>query len=239
MSSDESGDPKPPGDDAGKRPEPGEGRWPSTERLPYDAGRPPDELELALAEHRPHTFAAAALFSLGLVAGLAMAAAGIDLLALLGLENVEDLLPEDATLTVWFIFWNNTRVYFLLLVGTLSLGLLTVFLLGFNGVVIGWVVGLVAGEVGVGRVLVLLVPHGIFELPAFWLAGGIALRLVHLAANRVRGARDQLLTRPEAARVVALVVLGWALVGIAAVVEVYVTPAIAETIYGDLNPSVG
>lgn len=206
------------------------------------ATHPPDrpwDLRLAWAEHRDHVLGATALFAVGLFAGLAMAAAGIDLLELLGLENLEDLLPADAELTVGFIFFNNSRVYVLLIVGALSLGLLTVLLLGFNGLAIGWVVGLVAGQIGVGRVLALLVPHGIFELPAFWIAGGIGLRLVHLAANRIRGVREQLLTRPEATRILLLAVVGWILVGIAAVVEVYVTPAVAEAIYGDLNPAVG
>lgn len=191
----------------------------------------PYDLRLAWEETRSHVLAATALFAVGLLGGLAMAAAGIDLLALLGLENVDELLPEDAVLTVEFIFLNNSRVYFIMLLGVITLGLATVVALAFNGIVIGWVVGLVAGEVGVGPVLALLAPHGIFELPAFWLAGGIALRLVHLLANYIRGERETVITRAGLGRAFLLVVLGWVLIAISAVVEVHVTPAIADAIY--------
>lgn len=199
----------------------------------------PLDLRLAWAEYRLHVAAATVLFVIGLFGGLAMAATGVDLLALLGYQDVEGLLPENFEPTVWFIFWNNTRVYVVLLLGALTLGLLPAVVLGFNGVVVGWVAGIATGNVGAGPVLALLVPHGIFELPALWLAAGISLRLVHLAVDDVWGERDHFLTRAAWKRTLLLVVVGWLLIGLASLIEVYVTPAIAEAIYGDVGSPVG
>jgi len=198
----------------------------------------PWDLRLAWAEYRGHVGAATALFAVSLLGGLAMAAAGVDLLELLGIQNLEELLPEDFELTAWFVFANNARVYLLLVLGAVSLGLGTVFVLAFNGVLVGWVVGIAAPQIGVGPVLALLVPHGIFELPAFWLAGGVGLRLVHLAVNYLRGRRDHFLSRPEWRRTGLLVLVGLVLVAVASVVEVYVTPAVAEAIYGTTEVSI-
>lgn len=231
--------PKRPARDAdGEEPTPERPRDPAREGS-YDLGRLRADLGLAWAEHRGHVLAATALFAVGLAAGLAMAAAGVDLLALLGLENLEDLLPADAELTVEFIFRNNSRVYAIVLGGALTLGLATVLALGVNGLVIGWVAGWIAGDVGVLPVLVLLVPHGIFELPAFWIAGGIAFRLVHCGVAALLDRRDRFLTRGEAWRTLLLAAVGWVLVGVAAVVEVHVTPAIAEAILGTTGAGAG
>lgn len=187
---------------------------------------------IALDEHRSAFLVSTALFVVGLLAGLGMAAAGIDLLELLGLDDLSDALPEDAELTVKFLFRNNSRVLLMLVAGALTLGLLTAFLLGYNGLLVGWVVGWTAGDVGIGLLLALLVPHGVLELPAFWLGGAVALRFVHVVANYLRGARDHVLTRAEAGRTLLLVLLAWLLIGLAAVIEVHVTPAIAEAIFG-------
>lgn len=213
--------------DAAKRPGTGEAVADPPAGSPWD-------LRLAWAEYRGHVAAATALFAVSLLTGLAMAVSGVDFLELLGIQSFEEILPEDFEFTAWNVFRNNARVYAILVVGAISAGLVTAFVLAFNGVLIGWVAGFAAAQVGAGPILALLAPHGVFELPAFWLGGGVGLRLVHLAVNYLRGARDHFLTRAEWWRTALLVGVGLAMVAVAAVIEVYVTPAIAEAIYGDI-----
>lgn len=194
----------------------------------------PYDLRLAWAEHRPHVLFATAIFALGAVAGIALALADVDLLAQIGLENPEELF-EGVEFTATSIFVNNTTAFLLMVVGAVSLGLLTVLSLLFNGLLVGWLGALVAGEVGVDYVLVLLAPHGILELPALFVAAGVGFRLVHLGANYLRGTRDRYLSSVELRRTLTLLFVAWIALAVAAVIEVYVTPAIAEAIFGGVE----
>lgn len=190
-----------------------------------------DQLRIALAEHRWHVGAATGLFGLGVLGGVGLHLAGVNLLEVLGLSSPEELLPEDVELTTWFIFRNNARVLLLLVGGALTLGLLTVLGLVFNGVVIGWVVAVAAGEAGLGLTLALLVPHGVLELPAFWIAAGVAFRLLTRPVSYLLGRYDHVYTRAEAGRAALLVVVALLAVLLAAAIEVHVTPAIAEALF--------
>lgn len=69
----------------------------------------------------------------------------------------------------------NGTVLLLLLFGSVTFSVLTFLNLFFNGILFGHAIGeLIVNGVAIGRILRLTVPHIVFELPAFWLAGGIA-----------------------------------------------------------------
>jgi uncharacterized membrane protein SpoIIM required for sporulation len=70
----------------------------------------------------------------------------------------------------------------------------------------------------------------VLELPAFWLVGAVALRVVHRLVRYLRGLDDAALTRREAVEAGALVVAAAVLVVVAAWVEVAVTPAVADAV---------
>lgn len=190
------------------------------------------QLRIAAAEHRWHVGAATGLFAAGVGGGVALHLAGVDLLEQLGISSPEELLPEDVELTTWFVFQNNARVLLLLVAGALTLGVLTALVLVFNGVLIGWVVAVAAGEAGVGLTLALLLPHGVIELPAFWIAAGVAFRLLARPVNYLRGTYEHVYTRAEAGRAALLVVVAIGMMLVAAAIEVHVTPAIADALFG-------
>ena len=74
------------------------------------------------------------------------------------------------------IFTNNARVALIAFAGGLSAGVLTVFSLLFNGLILGLVAGL-AVEAGAGESLWRLVaPHGVLELSLIVVAGAAGLR---------------------------------------------------------------
>lgn len=221
-----------------ERPGAGDGPHGEWDDPPPDHGSPLD-LALAWREHRRHVGAAAGVFAAGLVLGVLLYAAGVDLLAALGIESLEDIVPEDFQFTAVDVFLNNARVYGIVLLGAITLGLGSAGVLAFNGVLVGWVVGDAAAGIGIGPVLALLLPHGIFELPALWIAGGVAFRLVHLLANYLRGARDRLLSRAELGRLGLLLLTGIALLAVAAVIEVHVTEALADAVFDLPGESAG
>lgn len=77
---------------------------------------------------------------------------------------------------IWFIFQNNvTSAFFAMLLGAF-IGIVPVFNAITNGSLLGYVYSLASSQGGYG-VILYIVPHGIFELPAVFIALGMGIRL--------------------------------------------------------------
>ncbi len=187
-------------------------------------------LALSWQEHRRYVWFATGLFAVGILVGIGFVFGNVDLLGALGVDNLQDVFPEE--FTTWTILLNNTQAFLIMIVGAITFGVVTFIGAFFNGVLIGFVAVPAVAESGIAATLVLLLPHGIFELPALFIAGGIGFRLVHLGVNRLRRTRKQFVTRGEARRIGVLAMAGWGLLVIAAIIEVNITPVIYETLFG-------
>lgn len=179
---------------------------------------------------RPYVWATVGLFVVGIVLGIGLIVADIALFELLGLGELGEALPDE--LTVGTILVNNTQAFLMLIIGAITFGILTVWGVVFNGVVVGYVATPVAAEDGIAEVLVLLAPHGVLELPAVFVAAAVGLRLVHIGINRLRGQRDQLFKRYELQGLIGIIGVAWIVLAVAAVIEVYLTPALFELLFG-------
>lgn len=200
-------------------------------------------LDDAWAEHRRYVWFATGLFAFGIAVGAALYAGGVDLtelfLELLEEEFGEEELPGDGELadeghlelTATFFITNNTPPFLAAILGALTLGFLTVVIMVFNGVLVGNIVAVAGTEMGFGVVLALLAPHGIFELPALFIAAGVGFRFLHRAGQRIAGTRAALFTRSYLQRTAALVVLAWLILVLAAFVEAYVTFLVADALF--------
>lgn len=111
---------------------------------------------------------------------------------------------------------------------------MTVVILLFNGVIVGYVVLPAAEEAGIDFVIVAIVPHGILELPAFFVASAVAFRLVHRFVLRISDRRDRLLDPGELRRIGLLIVVAWVVLAIAAAVEAHLTLWLIETLFPEL-----
>lgn len=123
------------------------------------------------------------------------------------------------------ILKNNMRVYLILIVaGTLTFGLVSLFVLVSNGVIVGAVAALSAKHTSVGKTLLLLLPHGVVEISAF-LIGAVAsaLFLENLILEKKK--ED---TKIVFKRFCVLSLLGAILVVVAAFIEAYVTSSFAR-----------
>ena len=122
------------------------------------------------------------------------------------------------------IMWNNIQVTFLCFAGGIALGLLTTYVLVFNGVLLGAVAGL-ATSGGNGRDVVrLIVAHGVLELSCIAVSGAAGLRLgwaLIEPGTRTRG--DALVEEARATVQIALGTAPWLIV--AGLVEGFVTGA--------------
>jgi stage II sporulation protein M len=177
------------------------------------------------------------------------------------LKEIKELLDEKQSsyYTAWFIFQNNTKAAFMMIgLGTILffLPMITLFV---NGLAIGYLLKVAAlnGMSPVDMLIFGILPHGVLELPAILVAGGIGIFLgvrlwtwifrfiLHLIRSDHRDAEESsarsyweergkpiLFKRIKAVAFLAL----WLAVTllVAAVVEGFITPGLIEK-YIDLN----
>lgn len=179
------------------------------------------------------------LFVAGIVAGVLGATVRPEQHAQFLREATERLRPAldalragDSNRAIGMILWNNLRIA-LLVMGT---GALVVFLfmpvvsIGANGYLLGALA--IISQQGLDRLLLSVVPHGIFEVPALIIAGawglkmGLAWLLPSAAGRRAEVWRAAVF---EATWIVPLVTV---LLIVAAFVEVLVTGPIVRAMAG-------
>lgn len=140
------------------------------------------------------------------------------------------MMPEQITVTT--IAVNNLVALGVNALGFLTVGLASVLMLLLNGLVVGLVVALGASETSTLLMFALLAPHGVVELPAFWLVSGVVFRVYHRLARYVVGQDEQFLDRQELFEVSVLLGVAVLMILVAAVIEVHVTPVVAEALTG-------
>ncbi|OEF97896.1 stage II sporulation protein M [Desulfuribacillus alkaliarsenatis] len=137
----------------------------------------------------------------------------------------------------WVIFWNNLRAAIMFIAIGSLFGIVPIMGLAINGVLIGVVLSLV-GEAGVSPILLSIVgllPHGILEIPAILIAGGMGIKLGFVWLKPLPN-----LTRWESYKHVwgevgKLAVLLFVLLLVAAFVEGFVTPLLIHLFIGDVG----
>jgi uncharacterized membrane protein SpoIIM required for sporulation len=180
-------------------------------------------------------------FGWHLVAALAVffgtAFAGYAVFGALPVEELADVVPGDGPLagvefTFPSIMFNNLRALLLMGLGAVTGGLLTLFGLFVNGLLVGAVVGLVIQETSWTFVLAALLPHGVIELSAFFMAASIGLRVPHRIARYLMAYDEKPITRTEAVELAVLSVIMIVMIVVAAAIEVYITPDVIEWVGG-------
>lgn len=131
---------------------------------------------------------------------------------------------EDRPASSAFIMSNNIRIAILAFGAGISFGIVTVYLLIFNGVFIGGVLGM-AYHYGMGdELLAFIVGHGVIELSIIFIAGGAGLQLGWALLNPgLYSRRDALVL--AARRALALAVLAIPFLIIAGLIEGFVSPS--------------
>ena len=135
----------------------------------------------------PYTLAATAIFAVGAIAGSLVTLANPDFMReFLGpamvqtiekhemwTHSVVSMKPQASSM----IMTNNLSVSFMAFAAGITAGIGTLYLLFFNGVMLG-VIGVACGMNQMSIPLWSFVaPHGVLELPAIFIAGGAGLRV--------------------------------------------------------------
>ena len=176
--------------------------------------------------YKKWVFIAIFLFGIGLVFGLATPTSDINLLFedVVALEEIGNTLVPFEFLTVIFILANNASA--LLLSFTLSpiFLLMPILALTFNGWFLAFISTIVIQEESLGFVLSGLLPHGVFELPAFILGEAAALSFGAMVVLALFKKEKRNLLLPNLKQNLRYLMLALALLVPAAIIEIYITP---------------
>lgn len=165
---------------------------------------------------------------LGAVTVVSDPAVGEELMALFAEQVAGQILSDSPAILAWNLFLNNLSTCLLLFLGGASFGVVTLLILSVNGLLIGAVTELVREQQGLAFIAAALVPHGIFEIPAFLIAGGLGLLLGQELLAEWRGGGDAAARAANLSRLFLRIVVP--LLAVAAVVEAFITPAILSMI---------
>ncbi|WP_081452198.1 stage II sporulation protein M [Thermococcus barophilus] len=130
-----------------------------------------------------------------------------------------------------YIFLNNLKVVLLLSFGgVLTFGGLTFLNLIFNGVNVGvmFYAYLNLGELKTFFLLIL--PHGIFEIPAIIIAGAAGFKIPYELLRFALGKKEEIISEEDAKEFFKLFLISMILIFIAALIESTITAKIAESL---------
>lgn len=168
------------------------------------------------------------LFAASVTAGVALTLgnpeAGQQLLDLFREAILGEVLDSSAPVLAATLFFNNLQACIVMFLGGASFGILTAFVIITNGVVIGSIVELVRQQQGWLYIAAALLPHGIFEIPAFIISGTLGFLLARSLWNEWNLQGDAAAEASRMGRTFLLYVLP--LVFLAAVTEAFITPGI-------------
>jgi len=171
---------------------------------------------------RPTVVISVVLYGVGFLLGLT--------LPHLSLMSI-DIQNDKVLFKIQFldIFKNNFKVVLLLLSGSFLFGTTTILNLIFNGAATSLIIrDSFLAKTDPSLVLLLTVPHGIFEIPAIIIAGAAGFKIPYEIIGYLAGRKEQILTKEDIKEYLILALISIILIVIAAWIEAYVTPRIAE-----------
>lgn len=153
---------------------------------------------------------------------------GQDILKLFEKEVAGQMSTENPADMCVKLFANNLEACILLFLGGASFGILTIFIMSLNGIVIGAVMEIVHKDHSALFVAAAILPHGIFEIPAFIISGALGVLLAQSLIAEWYTGHDTAKDAAAYARLFIFYVLP--LVAIAACVEAFITPAVIHLV---------
>jgi stage II sporulation protein M len=139
-----------------------------------------------------------------------------------------EIMSDEPPLLALQLFLNNLEACVLLFIGGAALGLITMFILSFNGIVIGGILEVVGTKAGGVVMLAAIVPHGIFELPAVLVSGSLGLMLGRAMMLELIGQGDASAKALVLGSLFVRYVIPF--IAFAACIEAFITPAVLQLV---------
>ena len=177
--------------------------------------------------YRVWVLVAILLFSAGVVCGL-VPPVSITVLVSEDIATIKQfsdfLLSLPPAVTALLIYLKNVSAVVLSFIFSPILCLMPILALTVNGVLLGSILVMVSQEKSVGFVLAGLLPHGIFELPAFIIGEAAALSFGVMVMLALFKKETRKLLLPGLRQNLRYLVLAFVLLVPAAIIETFVTP---------------
>ena len=139
-----------------------------------------------------------------------------------------EIMSNDPPLLAFQLFLNNLETCVLLFLGGAVFGLITMFVLSFNGIIIGGIMEVVRVKTGSLVMLAAIVPHGIFELPAVLVSASLGLILGRTVMLELIGQGDSAAQALVLGRLFLRYVVPF--IAFAACIEAFITPAVLHLV---------
>ncbi len=176
--------------------------------------------------YRRWIFVTILIFGIGIIFGLATPASITGLLSeeLTALEEFSGMLAPFTLSTVIFIFLKNAVVLLFSFAFSPVFCLVPILTLAVNGWLVALVSTIIVKEESLGFVLAGLLPHGIIELPAFFIGEAAALSFGAMAVIALFKKERRNLLSSSLRQNLKYLMIALALLLPAAIIETYITP---------------
>ncbi len=169
-----------------------------------------------------------AIFTLSILAGHYFAIEEKDLANKILDQFFSQFNLEVSTLELFlFIFINNALKAFIAIITGLFFGIFPILFLYINGFLIGMLITLKLSEIGFYKILALILPHGIIEIPAVILSASYGIELGILVIKKISGEEVEIKKSLRKFLTTYLKAILPMLL-IAALIETFITPIIAS-----------
>lgn len=170
------------------------------------------------------------LFVISAVIFLAFFGAGMISSIFFPLKENSEISPADPFKEVYenphivqnpiYILKHNTLGLLTGFSGIFTFGTTTFFFLTYNGVLLGLVIGgLWRSQIPLSRTLLLILPHGIFEIPAIWITGVVGFKIPKETIKYLRGKKEYIIDKKEVYNLAIVCAETWILIVVAAIIE--------------------
>ncbi|AEH06440.1 stage II sporulation protein M [Methanothermococcus okinawensis] len=127
------------------------------------------------------------------------------------------------------ILLNNLKVIFLMLAGAITFGFSTFINLIFNGFNVGILIGSTfQTNEPLKLITALILPHGIFEIPAMLISAVAGFKIPYGITLYLLDKKEKPITEDDIKEFLKLALISIILIVIAAFIELYITPKIAN-----------
>jgi stage II sporulation protein M len=139
-----------------------------------------------------------------------------------------EIMADDPPFLALQLFLNNLQACVLLFLGGAAFGIITLFVLSFNGIVIGGILQVVGEKTGNIVMFAAIIPHGIFEIPAVLVSSAFGLMLGRAITLELIGQGDATAQAVVVGRLFVRYVIPF--IAFAACIEAFITPAVLQLV---------
>ncbi len=168
--------------------------------------------------------ASVAIYIIGFLIGLSTVLPIINI----PIININNISKKVYCISFVCILINNLGVLAIQILGGLFLGIPTFLIELYNAVFFGYLIKYSINKFNINKILILTLPHCIFEIPAIIIAGAAGFKIPYEIVRYLAGKKEQPLTKEDVKEYLTLALISIILIVIAAWIEANITLKIAR-----------